>query len=126
MSDRLLVSTRKGLFTVMRNGGHWDISGVDFLGDNVTLTLTDPRDGRSYAALDHGHFGVKLHRSTANGWEEIAVPAYPPKPEGYEEKDMWGRELNWSTSKIWALAAGRPAACRTRWCRARPDRPTCR
>jgi len=116
MSDKLMVSTRKGLFTVMRNGGDWDIAGVDFLGDNVTLTLTDPRDGKSYAALDHGHFGVKMHRSTANGWEEIPTPAYPPKPEGYEEKDMWGRELNWSTSKVWALAPGGPDQPGTIWC----------
>ena len=84
MSDKLLISTRKGLFTVARSPvGQWEIEDVDFLGDNVSLTLTDPRDGRTYAALDHGHFGVKLHRSTANGWEEISTPAYPPKPEGY-------------------------------------------
>ena len=37
MSDRLLVSTRKGLFTVTRRGGSWEIAEVDFLGDNVTL-----------------------------------------------------------------------------------------
>jgi hypothetical protein len=83
MSDKILVSTRKGLFTVSRNGRTWEVAASDFLGDNVTLTLTDARDGRCYAALDHGHFGAKLHRSTSNGWEEIAVPAYPPKPEGY-------------------------------------------
>ena len=107
MSDKLLISTRKGLFTVARGpAGSGRSTGVDFLGDNVTLTLTDRRDGRIYAALDHGHFGVKLHRSTANGWEEIATPAYPPKPEGYEEHDMWGRPINWSTARIWALAAG--------------------
>ena len=34
----------------------------DFLGDNVTLTLHDERDDTTYAALNHGHFGVKLHR----------------------------------------------------------------
>ena len=67
MSDTLLVSTRKGLFTVSRKAKQWEITAVDFLGDNVTLTLSDRRDGRRYAALDHGHFGVKLHRSTANG-----------------------------------------------------------
>ena len=106
MSDKLLVSTRKGLFTVSRRAGQWEITAVDFLGDNVTLTLTDRRDGRTYAALDHGHFGVKLHRSTANGWEEVPAPAYPPKPDGYEENDMWGRPLNWSTARIWALAPG--------------------
>jgi hypothetical protein len=76
MTDTLLVSTRKGLFTVAHTGGRWDVTQVDFLGDNVTLTLTDPRSRRSFAALDHGHFGVKLHRSTANGWEEVAAPAY--------------------------------------------------
>jgi DNA-binding CsgD family transcriptional regulator len=106
MSDTLLVSTRKGLFTVARGAGQWEIAGVDFLGDNVTLTLIDRRDGRRYAALDHGHFGVKLHRSTTTGWEGIAAPAYPPKPDGYEENDIWGRPLAWSTARIWALEAG--------------------
>ena len=102
MSDTLLVSTRKGLFTVGQTAAGWGITKTDFLGDNVTLTLTDPRDGRHYAALDHGHFGVKLHRSTAGGWEEIAAPAYPPKPDGLVENDMWGRPLAWSTARIWA------------------------
>ena len=80
MSDILHVSTRKGLFTLARKRAGWEIDRADFLGDNVTLTLADPRDGQRYAALDHGHFGVKVHRSTAKGWEEVAVPVYPPKP----------------------------------------------
>jgi photosystem II stability/assembly factor-like uncharacterized protein len=116
MSDKLLVSTRKGLFTVARKGRNWEITGVDFLGDNVTLTFTDPRDGRTYAALDHGHFGVKLHRSTGNGWEEIGVPTYPPMPEGYEEKDYWGRPLKWALARIWALAAGGADEPGVIWC----------
>ncbi len=120
MSDTLLVSTRKGLFRVVRKNGKWDIERVDFLGDNVTLTLTDPRDGRHYAALDHGHFGVKLHRSTAVGWEEIAAPVYPPKPEGLEENDMWGRPLAWSTARIWALAAGGADEPGVIWCGTQP------
>jgi hypothetical protein len=114
--NTLLVSTRKGLFTVSRAGGAWTIAGVDFLGDNVTLALADPRDGTRYAALDHGHFGVKLHRSTGNGWEEIAVPVYPAKPEGYEENDLWGRPLNWSTARIWALEPGGADEPGTLWC----------
>ena len=85
--------------------GQWEITDVDFLGDNVSITLTDRRDGRHYAALDHGHFGAKLHRSIATGWEEIAVPTFPPKPEGYKENDMWGRPLPWTTVRIWALEA---------------------
>jgi hypothetical protein len=116
MTDTLLISTRKGLFTVSRTDGGWEIAHGDFLGDNVSITLTDKRDGRHYVALDHGHFGVKLHCSTANGWEEIAVPSYPPKPEGYEENDMWGRPLNWSTTRIWALESGGPDEPGVIWC----------
>jgi hypothetical protein len=106
VSDKLLVSTRKGLFTVSRKARQWEITSVDFLGDNVSMSLSDRRDGRVYVALDHGHFGVKLHRLAENGWEEIAAPTYPPKPEGYEEFDMWERPLNWSTARIWALETG--------------------
>jgi hypothetical protein len=43
MSDTLFVSTRKGLFTVSRVDSGWAIAGVDFLGDNVSLTLSDKR-----------------------------------------------------------------------------------
>jgi hypothetical protein len=116
MGDRLVVATRKGLFHVLRRRDGWDIGGVDFLGDNVSLTLTDPRDGRCYAALDHGHFGVKLHRSTPAGWEEVATPTYPPKPEGLEENDTWGRPVAWSTARIWALEPGGPAQPGVLWC----------
>jgi hypothetical protein len=116
MSDALLVSSRKGLFRIVRGQGDWAVGKADFLGDNVTLTLTDPRDGRCYAALDHGHFGAKLHRSTETGWEEIATPAYPPKPEGLEENDMWGRPIPWSTVRIWALQAGGTDEPGVLWC----------
>ena len=116
MSDTLHISTRKGLFTVSRRAQGWAISKVDFLGDNVSLTLTDPRDGTTYAALDHGHFGVKVHRSTATGFTEIAAPVYPPKPEGVEENDMWGRPIAWSTAHIWALTAGGADEPGVLWC----------
>ncbi len=98
MSDQLLVSTRKGLVSARRQGqGAWTLEDVSFLGDNVSLTLQDPRDGAWYAALDHGHFGAKLHRSRDRGatWEEIGVPAYPTPPEGQIEKDFLGREIPW-------------------------------
>lgn len=117
MSDTLLVSTRKGLFTIMRGTGGWRIAGADFLGDNVSLALADPRDGCRYAALDHGHFGVKMHRASPNGaWEEIATPAYPEKPAGHEELDMWGRPLPWSTVRIWALETGGADEPGVIWC----------
>jgi len=109
MSGLLLVSTRKGLFHVRRDpGGAWAIGKVSFLGDNVSLTLADARDGHWYAALDHGHFGAKLHRSSDQGdhWEEVAAPAYPEPPEGHVEKDSMGRILEWRLQRIWCLEAG--------------------
>lgn len=101
----LLVSTRKGLFVVEGRAARADVSRAAFVGDNVALALVDRRDGAWYAVLDHGHFGVHLHRSDDRGesWTEIAVPAYPPKPEGFVDKDMWGRERDWATKNIWAL-----------------------
>jgi hypothetical protein len=104
------------LFSIVRKGARWAVDEVAFLGDNVSLTLADPRDGRRYAALDHGHFGVKVHRSSGNGWEEIATPVYPPRPEGLEENDMWGRPLPWSTVRIWALVAGGADEPGVIWC----------
>lgn len=115
---RILVSTRKGLFTIEQSsGGAWDISETSFLGDNVSIALHDRRSGYDYAALDHGHFGVKMHRREAGGpWQEIATPAYPEKPEGYEEFDMWGRPLPWSTVRVWALEPGGPSEEGVLWC----------
>jgi photosystem II stability/assembly factor-like uncharacterized protein len=79
MSEHLLLSTRKGLFVLAAADGGWTLRRHAFAGDNVTLALADPRDGSWYAALDLGHFGVKLRRSQDAGesWQEIAVPAYP-------------------------------------------------
>ena len=83
MATRCYVSTRKGLFTVDRGPSKWSVSHAAFVGDNVTLTTHDPRNGDLFAALNHGHFGIKLHRSRDGGetWPEIAVPAYPPMPQ---------------------------------------------
>ncbi|MHC5024096.1 MAG: exo-alpha-sialidase, partial [Planctomycetota bacterium] len=89
MSDRLHVATRKGLFTIdrRRNGG-WSVSEAQFLGDSCTMVVRDPRDGAIYAALQHGHFGTKLHRSTDDGgtWVEVAAPVYPEPPDDDEIK----------------------------------------
>ncbi len=71
MSERCYVATRKGLFTVDRGATKWSISRAAFVGDNVTLAMRDPRNGYLYAALNHGHFGIKVQRSTDNaerGW----------------------------------------------------------
>lgn len=121
MSDRLFVATRKGLFTVARGAAKpatWAIARADFLGDNVSMALEDPRSGHILAALDLGHFGVKLRRSTDAGasWEECAAPAYPPKPEDDASVDMWGKPIPWTTVKIWALEPGGADEPGVFWC----------
>lgn len=108
MSDRLLVSSRKGLFVLDRGGDgrEWRIADTAFLGDNVAQALVDPRDGSWYAALDLGHFGAKLHRSTDQGrhWEEIGVPAYA---EGDEVVTGDGKPAQPAALRlIWSLEAG--------------------
>lgn len=114
---QLTVATRKGLFRYRRRTPRdWRLADTAFLGDNVSLVLEDARTNVTYAALDHGHFGVKLHRQKNGHWAEIAAPAYPPKPEGHEEFDMWGRPLPWSTVRVWALEPGGADEPGTLWC----------
>jgi hypothetical protein len=112
MSDRFLVATRKGLFTFEQSSGRispWTITATAFLGDNVSMVLEDPRDGAVWVALDHGHFGAKLHVSRDRGrsWSEAASPAFPPKPEGEEQVEpAGGRPIPWTVLRVWALEAG--------------------
>ncbi|MDM5176010.1 exo-alpha-sialidase [Massilia sp. DJPM01] len=102
MRARAYLSTRKGLFELQRGSAGWEIGPRHFLGEPVSITLADPRDGTLYAALNLGHFGVKLHRKDAGSeaWTEIAAPAYPPKPEESTDKIEWKNKL------IWSLEAG--------------------
>jgi hypothetical protein len=119
MSPRCHVSTRKGLFTIERGARGWQVARVSFLGDNVTLTAHDPRDGALYAALNHGHFGVKLHRSRDGGvsWQPIATPAYPPKPEGYVARaPVEGAAADWALKLVWAFAPGGTDEPGVIWC----------
>lgn len=116
MSNTLLVSTRKGLFTLARANGAWQITQRHFLGSNIALAMCDPRDGSWYAVLDLGHFGNKLQRSTDQGrtWNECAVPAFvdgdevmtgdgkPPQPAAL--KLIWSLEpgSTQQSGRLWA------------------------
>ena len=114
MSDTLLLGTRKGLFTLVRTAGGWNIDHIDFLGENVSMLLDDPRDRTLYAGLSLGHWGAKLRRSTDGGeWEELGVPAYP---EG-AVFSVWGGEN--------APPKTKPASMKEFWSleTAGPDRP---
>jgi photosystem II stability/assembly factor-like uncharacterized protein len=102
MVRSILVATRKGLFTVTAGPAGWQLGSPAFLGDPVTIALPDPRDSALYAALNLGHFGVKLRRSRDAGrtWQDIGVPAYPDPDK---------------LALIWSLAAGGPAEPGVLW-----------
>lgn len=106
MSEALLVATRKGLFIYRQELEGWRVENTAFLGSPVTMALHDPRDGRLYAALNLGHFGIKLHCSDDFGrnWQELPAPSFPRAegPEAKEQKEAPSVEL------IWSLEAGGP------------------
>lgn len=107
ITDRAWVATRKGLFELRRHGRDWRIGRSHFLGEPVTMLLPPDARGRMVAALNLGHFGVKLHASDDAGdsWREIAAPAYPPQPEG-AAGPAWKLVLLWSLERaggsLWA------------------------
>lgn len=122
MSDRMLVATRKGLFTLERAGGSpgWKITSTAFLADNVTNVLADARDDAIYAALNHGHFGDKLHRSDDAGrsFEEIGTPTYPERPADREPDlcPMRKVEIPWKLNLAWCVEAGGVDQPDMLWC----------
>ena len=108
VSEEIVVSTRKGLFRVVRNTRRWDIDSVEFLGDNVSLALTDARSGFGYAALDHGHFGVKLHRSTGDWLAGNHRADLSAKARGTRrERHVGPSAFRGAPQRIWALACWR-------------------
>ncbi len=96
---RLLVGTRKGLLVYRQNGQGWAIESDHFMGIPVAMVFPDDRNGSWWVALDHGHWGIKLHRSKDEGatWEELKAPEYP---EGTYMKEDVPASLRY----IWAFA----------------------
>ncbi len=102
MTERILIGTRKGLFILRGDAGHWSIEAAHFLGEPVSQVLFDARDDTLYAALNLGHFGVKMRRSRDGGrtWSETPAPAYPEQPASAAE------EKPWALQQVWSLEAG--------------------
>ena len=103
MNDRAWVATRKGLFELRRDhaAAGWRIERTRFLGEPVSMLLPPERgSGRMLAALNLGHFGVKVHASDDGGatWNEVAAPAYPEQPAGAPGPA-------WKLVQIWSLVA---------------------
>jgi hypothetical protein len=102
MSDALLVGTRKGLFVLVSDGrGGWAVVRHAFKGIQVSAVCWDAAAGLLYTALNHGHFGVKLHRSRDFGanWLELPAPAFPL---GFGTGDAADAP---SVSLVWTLEA---------------------
>jgi hypothetical protein len=110
MSTQLYLGTRKGLIEAVRDSEGWQVTRLSFVGVQVPMLLPDARDGTLYAAVEHGHFGTKIHTSLDSGatWEERECPTYPPKPDEYVEvlNPMSQEPVPWTLKKIWALEAG--------------------
>lgn len=120
MSERFYVGTRKGLFTFEKQNGDWKQTDEEFLGIAVPNVLADPRDGRVYANVEHGHFGTKLHRSEDAGktFEELDPPVYPEKPDDVPDiiEPNRNEPIKWSLEKIWCLEAGGADQPGRLWC----------
>ena len=101
MISTLLLGTRKGFISYRFRNNHWEVENLSFEGVPVSIAYEDARSGTWWAALDHGHWGVKLHRSKDRGktWDEVAAPAYP---QGEEIKDG----VKATTRYIWSIANG--------------------
>ncbi|MSO73467.1 MAG: exo-alpha-sialidase [Rhodospirillaceae bacterium] len=111
MADHLYLSTRKGLMIYARNGKGWVHKSSVFLGSPVSISLTSADNNTVFAALNLGHFGVKLHRSTDGGatWTEVSPPAFP-KVEG-GDKD----EKAPAVADVWSLAWADPKNPKALW-----------
>ena len=101
MKPTLLLGTRKGFIAYHFRNGRWQAENLSFEGVPVSIAYADPRTNTWWACLDHGHWGVKLHRSDDRGvtWEEVTAPAYP---EGEEIKEG----IPATTRYIWAMSQG--------------------
>lgn len=117
MTDRAWIATRKGLIELRRHStvagiagqtllgavrardGSWSVASHSFLGEPVSAVLPPGPGGTMLAALNLGHFGVKVHRSADGGatWTEVATPTYPEQPA-----DAAGPP--WKMVQIWSLA----------------------
>jgi len=105
MSTQCWIGTRKGLIQARRHADDsWSLSPPSFPGDPVTMVLPAYDGGVTYAALNLGHFGPKLHRSGDDGksWQECKAPAFPAQ---YKAGDESSNEAK-SVELIWILEHG--------------------
>lgn len=74
----LLLGTRKGLLTLHEENGRWRVTDEQFPGAPISYGWLDSRNGTTWAAAAHGHWGTKLYRRKRGAeFEEVPGPAYP-------------------------------------------------
>lgn len=95
----LLLGTRKGLIEFSKSGSQWKLKKTHFTGIPVSIVHASSKSKTWWACLDHGHWGVKLHKSSdqGNSWQEVKAPEYP---QGSMVKDDKPAALRY----IWAAA----------------------
>jgi len=108
MSLKFHVATRKGWFEFEKRNNQWQITQSAFAGVPVSMSLAKQGSDVYYAALNHGHFGVKLHRSQDAGksWQEVATPKFET------QKDI---DEGLSLELIWSLEYANPDNEQTLW-----------
>ena len=95
---RILVGTRKGLFTLQSDDRRkWTFSGPQLQGWEVFHAVADPRDGAIYAATNSFVYGGTVHRSEDGGetWTRAEAIGLP------EDSGL-------KLEKTWHVEPGRP------------------
>jgi photosystem II stability/assembly factor-like uncharacterized protein len=99
MPTRALVGTRKGLFTLVGDGGRsrWQVEALLLDGWAIYHATVDPRDGTWYAAANHRVYGPTVQRSTDAGrtWNRTVLQPLPP-------------EMTTGLNAVWRVEPGRP------------------
>lgn len=109
MAERIHVGTRKGLVSVVRRSGGWEVDGLTMAAIPVTAILDRGADRPLVVGADHGHFGPKLYATRDRGvtLEDLAVPEHPAlgSDEAPDLDPNRREEVARATSLLWALAA---------------------
>ena len=106
-SVRLLIATRKGLWTLGSNAARqaWTLSGPQFLGHIVHHAVADPRArGTMLAAARTGHLGPTIFRSNDLGatWQEATrPPAFEPGSGRTVDHTFWLSPGHPSQPRVW-------------------------
>ena len=92
----VLVGTKKGLF-VLRGlrGGAMDVATRAFPGAAVEYAIRDPRTGRYYASVTHGHYGPRVFVTDdpTGDWEQTDGPRFADADDA-------------SVARIWIVTPG--------------------